>query len=725
MAIEPPLADLRVVDVAQENAAGIARLLGELGAEVARTPDVDGALELATNADLLITGPDTFADIAAFKAFAEEHSDLVILVVSDFGLGNGFSNWKGGEAICQALGGQLSRSGIPRRAPLLAPGGIATRSAHAQAVFLALLACFAKQAGCGGQIIDFAMVEGAAQALDPGFGIQGSATSGVPASKLPRGRPEARFQYPIVKCCDGFARVCVLSPRQWQGMYEWLGKPEAFADPSFASLIVRYRSPDLVPAIASLFAGKTRVEIEREAVRFGVPAAGLATLEEALGNPHFTDRATLIAGTLPDGTPVRRVATPIEIDGLRGGCEGPAQSSHWEPRSPSPRGSAPVRPLEGIRVLDLGVIVVGAEAGRLFADFGADVIKVENPGFPDGARQTKKGDLISPGFAAGHRNKRSLAIDLRSASGRELMLSLAREADVVLSNFKPGTMESLGIGHADLLAANPRLAIVESSAFGSRGPWSERGGYGPLVRAAAGLTYLWRYDDDPLGFSDALTVYPDHAAGRMSAIAALAMLIRRARTGAGGRSSIAQAEVMLSHLEPLIEDLDLGTDSRPEQYVVACAGEDEWCVVEAALPADRTHLREALDAGAEATKADIHAKLATFCSALAPMQAAEVLQAKGIASAPMLRVPDMESFPFFAERNFLQPLSHPHLHEHFVMERAPVSLSRIPLAPDRPAPLMGEHTREIAQDLLGLDDAEIDRLVSLGILFEQQVPAPA
>ena len=188
--------------------------------------------------------------------------------------------------------------------------------------------------------------------------------------------------------------------------------------------------------------------------------------------------------------------------------------------------------LSDLRVLDLTRVRAGPTCCRILADFGADVIKVENPGFPDGARQTKKGDLISPGFAAGHRNKRSLAIDLRSEQGRELMLSLARKADVVLSNFKPGTMESLGLGHADLLVANPRLALVESSAFGSRGPWSERGGYGPLVRAAAGLTYLWRYDDDPLGFSDALTVYPDHAAGRMSAIAALSMLIRRARTGA-------------------------------------------------------------------------------------------------------------------------------------------------------------------------------------------------
>ena len=729
MVADPPLACLQVVDLARGDAGYVARLLEEMGAKVWRPENAgdpakvwDEVIVLAENADLMIAGRDVFPDVAAAKDFARRHPELVILVISDFGLGNSFSDWKGGEAICQALGGQLSRSGIPGREPLLAPGGIATHSAFTQAVLLALLAYLAQQAGHGGQVIDFSVIEGAAQALDPGFGIQGSATSGIPASKLPRGRPEARFQYPIVECRDGFARVCVLSPRQWQGMFEWLGRPKAFEDPSFANLIVRYRSPDLLTAIAKLFADKTRAEIEREAVRFGVPAAGLATLEEAIENDHFTARSTLVSIPDADGLKIRKVATPIEIDGLKGGRETASPPTDWIERKSSRQASvvtaSGLRPLEGLRVLDLGVIVVGAEAGRLLADFGADVIKVENPKFPDGARQTKKGDVISPGFAAGHRNKRSLAIDLRSAEGRKLMLALAREADVVLSNFKPGTMESLGIGYEELLAANPRLAIVESSAFGSSGPWSERGGYGPLVRAAAGLTYLWRYDDDPLGFSDALTVYPDHAAGRMSAIAAIALLIRRQRTGRGGRSSIAQVEVMLSHLENCIQAIGREPASKVEQYVVPCSGEDEWCVVETTTVEEQARLRELLELRDDVASGDVRLALVDLCKGLGPLEAAEYLQARGIAAAPMLRVSEMKRFPFFMERSFLQPLIHAHLDAEYVMERAPVSLSKFALAPDRPAPLMGEHSREIARDILGLEEDVVDRLFSDSILFE-------
>lgn len=748
MTCTPPLAELRVVDLTSGPSRYVGRLLAEFGAEavfpcqpgqVKSTCDtlhdlgkillpearsIDDFRSYIANADLLILNRDNCPDEATARDLEGRYPHLVILIISEFGLGNGLSDWSAGEAVYQALGGQLSRSGIPGRKPLLAPGSIATHSALTQATFLALLAFFEQQKSGRGQIIDFSMVEGSAQALDPGFGIQGSATSGIPASKLPRGRPEARFQYPILKCRDGFARICVLSPRQWQGMFRWLGEPEEFSDPSFASLIVRYRSPDLIPAIARLFADKTRAEIEEEATNFGVPAAGLATLEEAIENEHFTARGTLKTETLPDGKTVRRVSPTIEFDGRRDYPTNAGEHLGWSTRKMADPELAPATddtpPLEGIRVLDLGVIVVGAEAGRLFADFGADVIKVESPLFPDGARQTKKGDLISPGFAAGHRNKRSLALDLRNSEGRKQLLSLVRKSDVVFSNFKPGTMESLGLGPDQLLEENPRIILVESSAFGAHGPWANRGGYGPLVRAAAGLTYLWRYSDDPLGFSDALTVYPDHAAGRMSAIAAIALLLRRNRTNRGGHATIAQAEVMLSHLEQLILDIDMRSVSGPLQFVNQCAGEDEWCVVEIGTDDERSALCETLDIRDTAPLSDIETALSDYCSSRAPLDVARALQGKGVAAAPMLRVPEMGGFPFFRDRNFLQPLSHPFLEEDYQMECAPVSMSRMNRPPTHPAPLMGEHTRQIASSLLGLSDDEIERLIAEKVLFEQQ-----
>ena len=397
------------------------------------------------------------------------------------------------------------------------------------------------------------------QSLDPGYGTSGSATAGVPASQLPRGRPDASRQYPIVPCKDGFVRLCVLAPRQWRGLFEWMGSPDEFADPAFANNQYRVASDTLVPRIAGFFADKTRARIEVEGARHRVPAVGLLTLDEALAGDHIRARGALIEVEIGPGLIAPFPDGVMEIDGVRAGTKGPPPSadgdidavlSAWsQPRAKyevQGRFGAPGRPLAGLRVPDLGVIVVGSEQGRLLADYGADVIKIENAAFPDGARNGKRG--VSVTFAAGHRNKRGLGLNLRDPEGRALFLKLAEQADVVLSNFKPGTLESLDLGPDVLLAHNPRLILADSSAFGATGPWSGRMGYGPLVRASAGLTNQWRYAGEPDGFSDAMTVYPDHVAARIGIAGVLALLIRRWRTGRGGTVSVSQTEVMLSHM---------------------------------------------------------------------------------------------------------------------------------------------------------------------------------
>ena len=159
-------------------------------------------------------------------------------------------------------------------------------------------------------------------------------------------------------------------------------------------------------------------------------------------------------------------------------------------------------PLAGLHVLELARILAGPWIGQLLADLGADVVKVENSAFPDGLRISLT--RMTQAYAAGHRNKRSIGIDLRSAEGRALAHQLVAQSDVVLSNFKPGVAAALGMDFATLRQVNPGIVVVDSSAYGATGPWAKRLGYGPLVRAAAGFTKLWTYPDDPEAFCDAL-----------------------------------------------------------------------------------------------------------------------------------------------------------------------------------------------------------------------------
>jgi crotonobetainyl-CoA:carnitine CoA-transferase CaiB-like acyl-CoA transferase len=747
-----PLDGVRVIDMVPGPMAAIARHYVELGADVLRIEPEFGAEDrrqgrrvagisidfvaanlgkrsampsalddLAASADIVIAPAGTI-NVAALRA---RNPALVVPSVSDFGTIGRFAAWRGSGPVFHALSGELSRSGIPGREPLLPPGDLAMASAASQAAYAVLVAYWQALRTGQGDHLDFSVLDGAVQALDPGYGIAGSASAGVPASKLPRGRPEARYMYPVLPCRDGFVRLCVLSPRQWHGMFEWMGRPDEFSDPSFDKLQTRFASTTLLPAIAKLFAGKTRAQVEEEGERFGVPAASLLDLDEALATAQIAARRAFVPVEIAPGLAAPFPDGVIEVDGARMGIAGPAPvmpepDVAWRPRdrTPKPDGTGD-RPFTGLKVLDFGVIVVGAEGGRLLADQGADVIKVESSAFPDGTRQSRVPGRIAPTFAAGHRNKRSLGIDLRHPRGKEIVLDLVRHADVLLSNFKGGTLESLGLDYPSLRRINPRIIVADSSAFGPTGPWSRRMGYGPLVRASAGLTVQWRYPSEPDSFSDAITVYPDHVAGRIGVIGVIALLIRRLRTGRGGQVSISQAEVMLSHMAPRIAAdalMHAGHQvlaDEPHSAVYQCAGDDEWCVVTSRSASDDQAIAR-VTAGTT---------LSDWCAVTPARTVMEALQSAGVAAGAMLRVSELPEFDYYKERRLFKPATHPHLAEPFIVEAAPIRSDHLPDPPDRPAPLLGEHTTEILRDWLQME-REIDALLAMNVLEQPDLECP-
>jgi len=779
--VDLPLGGVRVVDLTTGPLAAIGRHLVEWGAEVVRVEPRGGAEdrrsgrtvagtsldfvaanlgkhavgldlgdtrdraafeELLSGADILLESSVPGSGMLDVDDLHRRYPALVILSATPFGRSGSYSGWQATVPVFHALSGELSRSGIPGRTPLLPPGDLPYDCAVPQAVFVTLLAYLERLRTGVGDHLDFAVLDGAVHALDPGYGIAGSATAGVPASKLPRGRPDVGHQYPIIPCADGYVRLCILSPRQWRGMFAWMGSPEEFADPSFDKLGTRFASPTLIPAIARFFADQKRAQLEEAGQRHGVPTAALLDLDEALRSEQITARRAFTTVEVAPGIQAPFPDGVLEIDGSRAGLRGPAPALgedlpvSWAPRPvDAPVGDPTGRPLAGLRVLDLGVIVVGAEQGRLLADQGADVIKVENDAFPDGSRQTRDGSVMSVTFAAGHRNKRSLGLDLRSAAGKELFLRLVADTDVVLTNFRPGTLESLGLGYEVLKAANPGVIVVDSSAFGPTGPWSRRLGYGPLVRASAGLTRQWRYADDEAGYSDAITVYPDHVAARIGVAGVLALLVRRRRTGIGGTISVSQAEVMLGHMAPRIAEASLvrtghqldgpGGPDGP-WGVFPAEGDDEWCVVTVRGDDDRRALCRvigrddlAADPGsADSARPSLDAALTEWLAGRTATEAMEALQRAGVPAAAMLRVSELPTFPYYVERDFFRATGHPAVRQPFHLENAPVRSERLPDPDERPAPLLGEHTRQIAAERLGLADAEIETLLAERVLQE-------
>ena len=211
-------------------------------------------------------------------------------------------------------------------------------------------------------------------------------------------------------------------------------------------------------------------------------------------------------------------------------------------------------PLAGYRVLELGSTVAGPFCGRLFADFGAEVIKIE-PLEGDGIRAAGRHHRGKSLYAASIlRNKDLVALDLRTARGQDIARKLAAKCDIVIENFRPGGLEKWGLGYADLARVRPDIIMVRISGVGQTGPYSQRPGYGVIAEAASGLRHLTGDPDrPPARVSIALT---DYITGLYAALGAMMALNYRVRTGRGQCVDAALAECAFSLLEPHVPAYD-------------------------------------------------------------------------------------------------------------------------------------------------------------------------
>jgi crotonobetainyl-CoA:carnitine CoA-transferase CaiB-like acyl-CoA transferase len=302
-------------------------------------------------------------------------------------------------------------------------------------------------------------------------------------------------------------------------------------------------------------------------------------------------------------------------------------------------------------------------------------------------------------------------------------------------------MDSLGFGYDRLRAINPRIILVESSAFGAGGPWATRMGYGPLVRAAVGLTALWRHPDAPDGFGDDSTVYPDHAAARVGAAAVLAALIQRERTGAGCRIELSQMDTVFmqmatAYLRESLQPATLVAAGNAGEFdapsgVYKCAGEDAYCAVSIDGDSDWSLLAAAINrsdlaadpvydtaAGRVAHRAELDAAVAQWTASLTPAQVQHILQGAGIAAGAATHVGELLTDPHLADRHQLGTLAQPGHDEPFDVTRGPALFDAIPEPLLRAAPMLGADTRQLCREVLAMSDSAIVALIDAGVLEE-------
>jgi len=395
-----------------------------------------------------------------------------------------------------------------------------------------------------------------------------------------------------------------------------------------------------------------------------------------------------------------------------------------------------VNPLAGVKVLDLTRILAGPYCTQALADAGADVIKVEEPGKGDDTRGW--GPPFVEGescyFLAVNRGKRSLTLDLKQARGRELLAALVKGSDVLVENFRPGTLDRLGFSYEACRALNPRLVYASISGYGRDGPLGGRPGYDAVVQGESGLMSVTGDTDGPPFKVGASLV--DVLAGMNATQGILLALLRRERTGEGARLDVSLLESALPPLayhnttwllagqvprrlgnrHPSLAPYE--TFAAADGHVIVGVGSEAlWRAFCAAagredLAADP---RFASNAGRVSNYDALRAELAPLLRARSVASWLSILEGAGIPCGRVRSVAEALDSAQVGARGLLLEVEHPKLGaRRFV--GSPIDLEGAGRGALRPPPLLGEHTDEILAERLGLDDGDITSLRAQGIV---------
>jgi formyl-CoA transferase len=400
---------------------------------------------------------------------------------------------------------------------------------------------------------------------------------------------------------------------------------------------------------------------------------------------------------------------------------------------------SPTGALDGIRVIELGTLIAGPFAGRLLGDMGAEVIKVEPPGAPDPLRTWGQAELDGHHFfwTVHARNKKAVTLNLREERGRELFLELVEKSDIVVENFRPGTLEKWHLGYDVLHEANPGIILVRVSGYGQTGPDAQKAGYASVAEAVSGLRHLNGFPGGPpprlaLSLGDSL-------AGMFAAQGALAALYRRSVTGEGQVVDAALTESCLAIQESTIPDYDVGgvvrgpSGTRLERIApsnIYRTADGSWVVIAANQDTVFRRLCKAMDRPELSTDDRFATHVARGRNQdeldkiigdwAADRQLGEIigeLTAAGVVAGPINTVAEVVDDPQLRARGMLA--------EHFDerIGRTVLGPGIVPRLSATPGTVRnagpaepGQHNADIYTGLLGKSDAELAELRAEGVL---------
>jgi benzylsuccinate CoA-transferase BbsF subunit len=395
-------------------------------------------------------------------------------------------------------------------------------------------------------------------------------------------------------------------------------------------------------------------------------------------------------------------------------------------------------PLADVKILDLMWVMAGPASTRILADYGATIVRVESQRRIDTARtlqpflNRKPGPDNSALFQNLNAGKYGISIDMTKEAGREVIRDLVRWADVVTESFSPRAMKSWGLDYSSLRKIKPDIIMISSCLMGQTGPWAKFAGFGNLAAAISGFFNLVSWPDRPP--AGPFSAYTDYVAPRFSALAILAALDHRRRTGQGQYIDQSQAEATLHFLSPALLDYTVngriqgGMGNRdPEMAphgIYPALGEDRWVAL--AVHTDQQwqalctvmHKPELANESRFATKAarlahqdELDEIISTWTKAQDRFVMEDLLQARGVAAGAVRGLFDLEHDPQLQHRKHFVPLEH-HKLGKVTVEGSRFRMSRTPAQVNRPAPTWGRDNQFVLEQILGYSEEKITELIA-------------
>jgi formyl-CoA transferase len=390
-------------------------------------------------------------------------------------------------------------------------------------------------------------------------------------------------------------------------------------------------------------------------------------------------------------------------------------------------------PLTDLRVIELGQLIAGPFCGQLLGDLGAEVIKVEPPGVGDPMREWGQGLPVWWPVIA--RNKKSVTLNLREPEGQALLKRLVADADVLIENFRPGTLEKWGLGYDVLADLNPRLVMARVSGFGQTGPYAHRAGYGSIGEAMGGIRYLAGDADRPpsrVGLS-----IGDSLAATFACLGVLAALHHRDRSGRGQVVDSAIYEAVLAMMESTIPEYTEGGIIRERSGAILPkiapsnvypTGDGEMILIGANQDSVFGRLCDAMGQAQLADdpryashgargehQVELDERIARWTVTVPAEELLALLERHGVPAGRIYRAPEMLADPQFQARDSIVKVAHDTL-QNLMMQNVAPKLSETAGSIRWPGPALGAHNREVLGDLLGLSAADITELQRRGIV---------